>query len=484
MSLKHAVCVDVLCVGGSLVPGAMAMSSIPLPSVIWLPTRRTHPHSPLSRGHPSSPRLWRNPGTPEPVSMGGVCLMVEIPSERVALVSNHSKGASRHHPFHTDLVGWVPERMAPRKKNKRDVSQAWLSRYHDPRAPGSLGGVQRFAKAHRLPWKKAQRVLERDLAYTLHKPRRRRFPTVPVIVGGLDDQWVGDLVEVQPLAKYNRGIRYLLPVLDVLSKYAWAQPLKAKTGVALVRAFDKILKRRRHPNRLQRDRGKEFYNRTFQRWLDEQGIEHFSTEGDAKASVVERFNRTLKERLYRYFTAANTLNLTMCYPSWSKGTMPHVIEVLAWPLKTWRGTTKKPCGNDCTTNGWKARKKPQFKVGDRVRLNKIHRTFEKGYLSGWAEEVFVVHRVAPGPVPTYKIREWDDTPVQGTFYEADLQKVHVSDQALFRIEKVLKRQKDRWLVKWTGWPDKYNSWIAHGDVTSLQPSKTNKETRPPQRRRD
>jgi len=156
--------------------------------------------------------------------------------------------------------------MAPRKK--KDVLQQWLSRYHDPRAPGSLGGVQRFARAHRLPLKKAQQVLERDLAYTLHKPRRRRFPTVPVIVGGLDDQWVADLVEVQPLAKYNRGIRYLLTVLDVLSKYAWVQPLKAKTGVALVRAFEKIVKQRQ-PNRLQTNRGKEFYNRTFQRWVDE-----------------------------------------------------------------------------------------------------------------------------------------------------------------------------------------------------------------------
>ena len=162
-------------------------------------------------------------------------------------------------------------------------------------------------------------MLERDLAYTLHKPRRRRFPTLPVIVGGLDDQWVADLVEVQPLAKYNRGIRYLLTVLDVLSKYAWVQPLKAKTGVALVKAFHKILKQGRRPNRLQTDRGTEFYNRTFQRWLKDQGIKHFSTEGDAKASVVERFNRTLKERLYRYFTIANTLRFDDVLPELVQG---------------------------------------------------------------------------------------------------------------------------------------------------------------------
>ena len=155
-----------------------------------------------------------------------------------------------------------------------------------------------------------------------------------MIVGGLDDQWVADLVEVQPLAKYNRGIRYLLTVLDVLSKYAWVQPLKAKTGVALVKAFDKILKQGRRPNRLQTDRGKELYNRTFQGWLEEQGIQHFSTEGDAKASVVERFNRPLKERLYAISRPPTPNGLTMSYLGWSKATMPHVIEVLAWPPKT------------------------------------------------------------------------------------------------------------------------------------------------------
>ena len=68
----------------------------------------------------------------------------------------------------------------------------------------------------------------------------------------------------------------------------------------------------------------------------------------------------------------------------------------------------------------------------------------------------------PGAIPTYKIREWDDTRVQGSFYEQDLQKVHVSD--IFRVEKVLKCQKDRLLVKWKGWPEKHNTWISSRDV--------------------
>ena len=83
------------------------------------------------------------------------------------------------------------------------------------------------------------------------------------------------------------------------------------------------------------------------------------------------------------------------------------------------------------------KKKPKFPVGDSVRLNEKHRTFKKAYLPGWTEEVFSVHRVIRGPVNTYQIREWDDTPLEGIFYEEDLQKVHVDDDGLFRVEKLL-----------------------------------------------
>ena len=90
--------------------------------------------------------------------------------------------------------------------------------------------------------------------------------------------------------------------------------------------------------------------------------------------------------------------------------------------------------------------KPQFRVNDRVRLNKRSRMFKKGYLPGWTEEVFIVSNVVPGVVYIYKVKELDDTPVRGTFYEQDLQKVQIPDDALYRIEKVLKRQGNKVLV--------------------------------------
>lgn len=73
-----------------------------------------------------------------------------------------------------------------------------------------------------------------------------------------------------------------------------------------------------------------------------------------------------------------------------------------------------------------------LKVGDRVRLNKRFRSFKKGYLPGWTEEVFVIRQVVPSlGVMTYKVKELDDTPLRGTFYTRDLQKVTVDESSFF-----------------------------------------------------
>ena len=106
--------------------------------------------------------------------------------------------------------------------------------------------------------------------------------------------------------------------------------------------------------------------------------------------------------------------------------------------------------------------RPRLNVGDRVRLNKKFKQFKKSYLPGWTEEVFVVKRARRGKVPSYKIEEWDGTPVEGTFYAQDLQKVTLEDDDLFRIEKIVKCKGNKVLVRWKGWPDKYDTWLGKG----------------------
>ena len=103
-----------------------------------------------------------------------------------------------------------------------------------------------------------------------------------------------------------------------------------------------------------------------------------------------------------------------------------------------------------------------------MRLNKKFRPFKKSYLPQWTEEVFLVKTIyTRHPVVTYKLTEWDGQDIKGTFYEQDVQKVTIPDNALFRIDKVLKRKKDKVFVAWKGWPSKYNSWVWKSDVKRL-----------------
>ena len=108
------------------------------------------------------------------------------------------------------------------------------------------------------------------------------------------------------LARFNKGYKFLLTCIDVFSKFAWVVPLKSKTGESLVNGFQTILDTGRSPENLQTDKGTKFLNRNFQSFLKEKSIHFFTTNSELKASVVERFNRTLKTRMWKYFTAKNT----------------------------------------------------------------------------------------------------------------------------------------------------------------------------------
>ena len=122
----------------------------------------------------------------------------------------------------------------------------------------------------------------------------------------------------------------------------------------------------------------------------------------------------------------------------------------------------------------KKSRRHKLNVGDKVMLSKVRRTFKKGYLPGWTEEIFVEDRKLDTYVPSYKIKEYDGTPVKGTFYEEELQKVDMSDEdTFFRIDKVLKKRDGKVLVSWKGWPAKYNSWREERDVVDFTKKKKN-----------
>ncbi len=107
-------------------------------------------------------------------------------------------------------------------------------------------------------------------------------------------------------SKENDNLKSLLTCIDVFSKYAWARPLKNKMGKEVMKAFDYILKENRVPQKIQTDKGIEFFNKHFQQLMIKYNIHHFATVSDVKASVIERFNRTLRDRASRFLTAINS----------------------------------------------------------------------------------------------------------------------------------------------------------------------------------
>ncbi len=143
---------------------------------------------------------------------------------------------------------------------------------------------------------------KRAVVDELHKPARRNYPRRKFDVRGLDETWQADLVEMQPYSKENKGYRYLLTVIDVFSKFAWARPVKTKTGEDTTAAMNSILQEGRKSKNLQVDKGKEFYNKNFEGLMKKSKIHMYSTESNLKASIIERFNRTLKNRMWKQFS--------------------------------------------------------------------------------------------------------------------------------------------------------------------------------------
>ena len=111
---------------------------------------------------------------------------------------------------------------------------------------------------------------------------------------------------MQSLSRKNKGIKYLLCVIDLYSKYAFVISLKDKKGISIVNAFNKIIKQsERKPNKIWVDQGGEFYNNVFKKWLLDNDIIMCSTYNEGKSVVAERFIRTLKSKLYKHLTATD-----------------------------------------------------------------------------------------------------------------------------------------------------------------------------------
>ena len=278
-----------------------------------------------------------------------------------------------------------------------------------------------------------------QLAEELHKPIIRKFKKRRLHSIFKDNIRGADLADMQVISKYNKGVRFLLCVIDIFSRYAWVVSLKNKKGASIVDAFQSIIKQsNRKLNKIWVDKGGEFYNNYFKKWLQDNDIVMYSTHNEGKSVVAERFIRTLKNKIYTYMTSI------------SKNVYADKLEDIVNEYNnTYHRTIKmKPIDvKDNTyinTDKEVNDKDSKFKVGDHVIISKYKKIFAKGYAPNWFEEVFVIKEIKNTVPWTYVISDLNGEEITGTFYEKELQK---ANQEEFRIEKVIKKKSDKLYVK-------------------------------------
>ena len=277
-------------------------------------------------------------------------------------------------------------------------------------------------KVERMFVKKAlqgKMFLGQGISEEIHKEFRRPKHLLKVKVFGKDNIWSADLITMPLEGNY----KYCLTVIDLYTRYAWVIPLKTKTGKEVKLAFKKIFRKsKRKPRKLFVDKGSEFFNREVKPLFEE----IYSTENEGKAVIIERFNRTLKRKLFKQFTKQGNQN-------WLK-ILDKIVADYNNNIHSSIGETPVNASNNpnliaikTTENNYKneyldIKENKRFKVGDRVRIFKWKNRFEKGYTGYWTREIFEIEEILNTSPITYKIRDLDNEEIKGKFYSNELQK--------------------------------------------------------------
>lgn len=303
------------------------------------------------------------------------------------------------------------------------------------------------------------------LAEELHKPARRKYPRRKVTLKGLNDLYQGDLVEMGSYARENKGMRYILTMINCFSKYAFAVPLRSKSASDVALALEPILKKHKMKH-LQTDQGKEFYNKTVNALMKKYGINLYSTYSDLKASIVERFNLTLKQRMWKAFTEQGSYEWVGLLPGLIRQYNSSVHRTIGMRPKDVKQKHVKVIlarlkGKGSSQKG-KVTSKPKFSVNDRVRISKFKRIFTKGYIPNWSNELFKIHAIKPTKPVTYILEDSSGEVLKGGFYQEELSKTSVDN--VYLVEKVLQRRGNKVKVRWLNFDKNSDSWINASDI--------------------
>ena len=354
--------------------------------------------------------------------------------------------------------------------------------YYNPSNPASLSGpdkLYQFVKKdgrYMLSKYRIRKWLQREEAYGLQREARKTLKRSRIVVAGIDDQWSADLMDMVKFTKSNQGVRYILVVIDVFSKYLWLRPLKDKKGSSVVEAFESIFQEGRTPERIRTDKGQEFRARVVQSLFKSENIRHMFAESDVKASISERVIKTVKSKIYRYFTHTQSYEYVNELQHFAEGynkTVHRTIDMK--PIDVRRDNEE-----EARVATYLSRKKPErsinklrfkFKVGDYVRISHTRNIFTRAYDESWTGEIFkVAQRFVRDGVPLYRLTDYNETEeIKGSFYTSELSKTEPPET--FKVEQILKTRgkgkNKQYYVKFLHYPKQFNQWILASDVENV-----------------
>ena len=266
-------------------------------------------------------------------------------------------------------------------------------------------------------------------------------------------------MDVSNLAQYNSGVKFLLVVIDNFSKRVHYRTLKRKDGISVAKAFESIFNEVTPPSYIYTDMGGEYTSSLVQDVFKKYKVKHYTTKNtETKASISERFFRTLRNKLHRYLHLRNTHKYLDVLPSL----------ISAYESSYHRSIKMRPI--DVTKRNEKLVYRnlygKGFKIGDIVKLSKYKDVFKRGYTPNWTTEDFKVSGInTKHKKPMYYVVDYENLPISGSFYPEELQHVTSAPDKLYKVERILKRRKragkkTEYLVKWLGFPLSQASWTT------------------------
>ena len=302
-----------------------------------------------------------------------------------------------------------------------------------------------------------------DLSQELNKPTINKFPRQKVIINHINEIHSTDLVDMSQYSKINKGYKYIFTNIDIFSKIAYAFPLKSKRIGDIKPCFEKIFEKNK-PKYIWSDKESSFLSKEMQKFFKDNNVKICHTNSHLKAVVIERFNRSLRELMMKHFAKNNN---TVWY-----NILPKLIKIYnnryhntikMKPVQVNKNNEKYIKENIYSHD--KTTKNPKFKINDLVRISLKQRDlFDKPSANiKWSEELFKIHSIKKSNVITYKIKDLNDEIIEGIFYERELQKTKNTSQ-VYIIEKIIRKNKNKYFVKWRNHSDEFNSWIDKDDI--------------------